>query len=412
MNAAQPVPQRPLGCTALFVPALAFGAGPVSALMTDVAARDRQLATIQQALALGVDWFDAAATYGNGASEVSLGRVLRELGATSTARIGTKVRLAEADLSDITGAVRRSVEGSVRRLGVTSVALLQLHNSVTRQRGDQSTSITPDDVLRSDGVLAAFEQLRREGLVQHFGLTGLGDVESLSEVLRAGAWTTMQVNLNLCDAHAAFSLSPIGGEGRGEEASREEIGSSSSLRTPPPHPNPTHEPARLARAIGRWGEAPAEPEGRSLLQCVRPQGRASGSAGASPHQCVAGSSAETAEPRAVDSLPRWGRGDQNLRPTGPSLLAIRVFAGGALAGRPPSAHTLTTKFFPLAGYERDLRRAEACASCCRRNFPCPRPRCVSPLITRASRQPSSASVRRRKSRTRRGGWRTGRCRMN
>ena len=46
----------------------------------------------------------------------------------------------------------------------------------------------------------------------------------------------------------------------------------------------------------------------------------------------------------------------------PALLAIRVFAGGALAGRPPSAHTLTTKFFPLAGYERDLRRAEAMRS--------------------------------------------------
>lgn len=39
------------------------------------------------------------------------------------------------------------------------------------------------------------------------------------------------------------------------------------------------------------------------------------------------------------------------------MLAIRVFAGGALAGKPPSAHTLKTKFFPLPGYERELRRA-------------------------------------------------------
>ena len=72
----------------------------------------------------------------------------------------------------------------------------------------------------------------------------------------------------------------------------------------------THEPARLVRAVGRWGEAPAEPEGCALLERVSPQGRASGSAGASPHQCVAGSRAEIAEPRAVDSLPflRKGRG--------------------------------------------------------------------------------------------------------
>jgi aryl-alcohol dehydrogenase-like predicted oxidoreductase len=40
------------------------------------------------------------------------------------------------------------------------------------------------------------------------------------------------------------------------------------------------------------------------------------------------------------------------------VFAIRVFAGGALLGRPPSAHTLTTPFFPLALYERDLARAE------------------------------------------------------
>ena len=38
-------------------------------------------------------------------------------------------------------------------------------------------------------------------------------------------------------------------------------------------------------------------------------------------------------------------------------LAIRVFAGGALAGQPPSAHTRTTKFFPLPVYERDQSRA-------------------------------------------------------
>ncbi len=255
MSAAPCVPQRSLGATGLTIPALAFGAGPVSALMTDAAARDRQLATIRCALSRGVDWFDTAATYGNGASETSLGWALRELGAAKSVRIGTKVRLTAEQLDDIPGAVRASVEGSLRRLGVNSVALLQLHNSVTRQRGDLPTSITPNDVLRTGGVLDAFEQLRREGLVQHFGLTALGDAESLGEISKAGAWATAQVNLSLC-----------------------------------------------------------EPSSQLLTGLKRPL---------------------------------------------PALLAIRVFAGGALAGKPPSAHTLTTKFFPLPVYERDLRRAEA-----------------------------------------------------
>ncbi len=37
--------------------------------------------------------------------------------------------------------------------------------------------------------------------------------------------------------------------------------------------------------------------------------------------------------------------------------AIRVFAGGALLGQPPSNHTLKTPYFPLELYRRDLDRA-------------------------------------------------------
>lgn len=42
---------------------------------------------------------------------------------------------------------------------------------------------------------------------------------------------------------------------------------------------------------------------------------------------------------------------------GMGVLAIRVLAGGALAGKPPSPHTLKTPFFPLSLYDRDRERA-------------------------------------------------------
>jgi len=42
---------------------------------------------------------------------------------------------------------------------------------------------------------------------------------------------------------------------------------------------------------------------------------------------------------------------------GVGVFAIRVLAGGALLGRPPSAHTLQTPYFPLSLYERDAARA-------------------------------------------------------
>jgi aryl-alcohol dehydrogenase-like predicted oxidoreductase len=43
------------------------------------------------------------------------------------------------------------------------------------------------------------------------------------------------------------------------------------------------------------------------------------------------------------------------------VFAIRVFAGGALAGHAPSEHTKKTLFFPLALYERDRQRAAVLA---------------------------------------------------
>ncbi len=247
---APKLPRRVLGSTGATIPVLGFGAGPVSALMTDAAARTRQRATIERALAAGIDWFDTAATYGNGESETGLGAALRELGVE--ARVATKVRLAAEELGDIREVVKRSVASSLRRLGLPRVALVQLHNSITARRGELPTSITPRDALEAR---AAFEELRRNGLVEWCGLTGLGETPALLEAMRGAAWTTVQVNFSLAEADTA-----------------------------------------LLDAAQEHGIAP---------------------------------------------------------------LAIRVFAGGALSGQPPSAHTRTTKFFPMAIYERDTQHAAA-----------------------------------------------------
>jgi len=44
---------------------------------------------------------------------------------------------------------------------------------------------------------------------------------------------------------------------------------------------------------------------------------------------------------------------------GMGVFAIRVFAGGALAGAEPSPHTLRTRYFPMPVYRRDLAATEA-----------------------------------------------------
>ena len=150
---------RVLGSTGISVSAISFGAGPVPALMTDASQANPQREAIRHAIEAGINWFDTAATYGDGESERSLGAALKELGALSRVHVATKVRVMPDQLDSIKESVKGSVYASLRRLQLERVPLIQLHNPITRNRGDQFTSITANDVLGADGVLSACRDL-------------------------------------------------------------------------------------------------------------------------------------------------------------------------------------------------------------------------------------------------------------
>jgi aryl-alcohol dehydrogenase-like predicted oxidoreductase len=190
-----------LGSTGLRVSRLAFGAGPVSGVMVEEDAR-RQEALVRRVLDAGVNWIDTAATYGDGRSEQAVGASLAALGAAGDVHIATKVRLFEHQLSDIRAAVRESVAASLQRLCVKQVTLLQVHNSITARRGDEPTSLTPNDVLGPGGLLEALGQLREDGVVRFFGLTAIGQPGPLREVIESGQFHTIQVPYNLMNPSA------------------------------------------------------------------------------------------------------------------------------------------------------------------------------------------------------------------
>ncbi len=256
---------RTLGQTGLAISVLSFGAGPISTLMVGDES-DRQRAVVAYAIERGINWFDTAATYGNGQSEANLGRVLQELGNPSV-HVATKVRLIGDDLADIGGAVQRSVAASLVRLRLPQVTLLQLHNSITPRRGDEPTSITVADVLGPGGVAEAFAEVQAQGQALHIGLTGLGHPAALREVVESGRFSTMQTPYHLLNPSAGREM-----------------------------------PAGFSEAN----------YGNVIADCARAK---------------------------------------------MGVLAIRVLAGGALAGNPPSPHTLKTPFFPLDLYQRDRQRA-------------------------------------------------------
>lgn len=257
---------RELGPTGIRVSTISFGAGPISQLLVGDDYRS-QRQTVLKALELGVNWVDTAATYGDGESEQNLGRILAEWGRADRVHVATKVRLRPDQLGSVAAAVRDSVLHSLRRLRLERVTLLQIHNSITDQAGAQPTSITPAHVLDPGGVLEEMDRLRRQGLVEHLGLTALGEPSALLQVIATDAFATLQIPYNL--------LNPSAGRSVAKNFSEANYGN------------------LMSEALRR----------------------------------------------------------------GTGVLAIRVLAGGALAGQPPSPHTRKTQFFPLDLYERDGRRA-------------------------------------------------------
>src|SRR5438105_1998525 len=101
-------------------------------------------------------------------------------------------------MADVAGAITRSLDASLGRLGMERVDLLQLHNSV--RLGRDGGAVTPADVVQQ--VAPAVQRLRQQGKVRFVGMTSNGETAALHRVIDSGAIDTAQVFLNLLDPSA------------------------------------------------------------------------------------------------------------------------------------------------------------------------------------------------------------------
>ena len=128
---------RTFGRTGLQVSALGFGCGAVGGIMVRGDPGDQER-LVARALEIGVNYFDTAVLYGDGASESNLGRVLRVL-KPAHAIVGTKVRVPPGE--PIAVAIAKSLEGSLARLQLDHVDIFHLHNPITTGGGGSSLSV-------------------------------------------------------------------------------------------------------------------------------------------------------------------------------------------------------------------------------------------------------------------------------
>ncbi len=187
--------RRTLGRTGLQVSVLGYGCGAVGGLLVRGDAEQQERA-IARALALGINYFDTAPQYGDGASETNLGLVLRKF--LPDVVVGTKIRIPAADRGRLTQAIPEALEASLRRLGRDSVDLYQLHNAIGPEDSDETLGVRT--VL--DEVAPAFLRLREQGKLRHIGFTAVGDTASLHQVIAARAFETAQVSYNMLNPSA------------------------------------------------------------------------------------------------------------------------------------------------------------------------------------------------------------------
>lgn len=190
---------RTLGRTGLKVSVLTFGCGAVGGLMTKGDPADQERA-FSCALDHGINIFDTAPLYGNGASETNVGRILAKLKPDIV--LGTKVRILASERGDIAGKIAASIDESLTRLGRDHVDVLQLHNVLFADgRGD---SLSADLVLSE--VVPAFQRVQHAGKARFLGITALGDMSEVDRVLASGAFDTGQICYNALNPTAGGAM--------------------------------------------------------------------------------------------------------------------------------------------------------------------------------------------------------------
>ncbi len=158
----------------------------------------------RKALDLGINFFDTADMYSAGVSEEVTGRALRDMANMAEIVLATKVNFPMGEGQNMGGLSRKHVmqgcEASLKRLGVSTIDLYQIH------RFDSRVPI--------DETLSALDQLVTQGKVRYIGASSgyawqMAQALSLSERKGWAKFTTMQNHYNLIYREEEREMIPL-----------------------------------------------------------------------------------------------------------------------------------------------------------------------------------------------------------
>jgi D-threo-aldose 1-dehydrogenase len=179
----EPLSLHPLGATNLQVPSLCVGCAALGDMPETFAysvAEEQALATIRAIFEGPISFADTAASYGDGESERRIGVVLRERGGLPPGFVLS----TKADRNLLTGdfsgdQVRRSVERSLKLLGVDRLQICYLHDP---EHIGFVTAMAPG------GPVKALQCLHETGVIQHLGIAG-GPIDLMTQFVETDQFT-------------------------------------------------------------------------------------------------------------------------------------------------------------------------------------------------------------------------------
>lgn len=157
---------------------------------------------IKYALAGGINFFDTSNNYSDGSSEEILGRALREYARRDSVIVATKVYHQVGDLPQglSRAQILRSIDDSLRRLGMEYVDLLQIH------RWDYTTPI--------EETLEALNDVVKAGKARYIGASSMharqfSQALALQEQNSWARFVTMQDHYNLIYREEENEMLPL-----------------------------------------------------------------------------------------------------------------------------------------------------------------------------------------------------------
>jgi aryl-alcohol dehydrogenase-like predicted oxidoreductase len=169
------------------------------------------VATVRDAVAAGINLIDLAPRYGDGKAEEVVGATFGGR-LPEGVRVTSKCNLGNAPRAEIEPTLRRSIEGSLKRLRLSRLDLFFLHSNVVPDathiagRPDAAVRMTPYDTFVAD-VRPVFEKLVGEGLIGAWGLTGIGQPDTIIRLLgEHPAPGAVQCIANLLDSPGALKF--------------------------------------------------------------------------------------------------------------------------------------------------------------------------------------------------------------